>query len=169
MEGGNRTVGRKKNYAPSPTTARSAPANAAAVAGRTGLAAESTDAAKAAAGDVDDRHSASGGLPRRPTRRRRIRRVTSSMSPPGRGRGQVRPFGAADLAAVIATCHRPQRHGRDVELAKVAVRFGSRYRREVLRSRGVRRADPCKLWSSFRKSKSESWSASFSRGSGGGG
>ena len=43
------------------------------------------------------------------------------------------------------------------------------YRREVLRSLGARRVDPCKLWSSFRKSKSESWSASFSRGSIGGG
>ena len=32
-----------------------------------------------------------------------------------RGRGQARPFGAADLAAVLATCHRPRRRGRGVE------------------------------------------------------
>ena len=29
-----------------------------------------------------------------------------------RGRGPARPFGAADLAAVLATCHRPRRRGR---------------------------------------------------------
>ena len=32
-----------------------------------------------------------------------------------RGRGQARPFGAADLAAVLATCRRPRRRGRGVE------------------------------------------------------
>ena len=32
-----------------------------------------------------------------------------------RGRGQARPFGAADLAAVLATCHQPRRRGRSVE------------------------------------------------------
>ena len=32
-----------------------------------------------------------------------------------RGRGQARPFGVSDLAAVLATCHRPRRRGRDVE------------------------------------------------------
>ena len=31
-----------------------------------------------------------------------------------RGRGQPRPFGASDLAAVLATCHRPRRRGRGV-------------------------------------------------------
>ena len=29
--------------------------------------------------------------------------------------GQVRPFGAADLAAVLATCHQPRRPGRGFE------------------------------------------------------
>ena len=29
-----------------------------------------------------------------------------------RGRGQARPFGVSDLAAVLATCHRPRRRGR---------------------------------------------------------
>ena len=37
-----------------------------------------------------------------------------------RGRGQARPFGAADLAAVLATCHRPRRRGRGVESNPVA-------------------------------------------------
>ena len=37
-----------------------------------------------------------------------------------RGRGQARPFGAADLAAVLATCHRPRRRGRGVESDAVA-------------------------------------------------
>ena len=36
-----------------------------------------------------------------------------------RGRGQARPFGAADLAAVLATCHRPRR-GRGFESDHVA-------------------------------------------------
>ena len=34
-----------------------------------------------------------------------------------RGRGQARPFGAADLAAVLATCQRPRRRVRGVESA----------------------------------------------------
>ena len=38
----------------------------------------------------------------------------------GRGRGQTRGFGAADLAAVLATCHRPRRRGRGVESDPVA-------------------------------------------------
>ena len=33
----------------------------------------------------------------------------------GRGRGQTHPFVAADLAAVLATCHRPRCRGRGVE------------------------------------------------------
>ena len=37
-----------------------------------------------------------------------------------RGRGQARPFGAADLAAVLATCHLPRRRGRGVESDPVA-------------------------------------------------
>ena len=37
-----------------------------------------------------------------------------------RGRGSARPFGAADLAAVLATCHRPRRRGRGVESDPVA-------------------------------------------------
>ena len=32
-----------------------------------------------------------------------------------RGRGQARPFGAAELAAVLATCDRPRRRGRGFE------------------------------------------------------
>ena len=41
-----------------------------------------------------------------------------------RGRGQARPFGAADLAAVLATCHRPRRRGRGVESEQVALERG---------------------------------------------
>ena len=41
-----------------------------------------------------------------------------------RGRGQARPFGAADLAAVLATCHRPRRRGRGVESDQVALDRG---------------------------------------------
>ena len=37
-----------------------------------------------------------------------------------RGRGQTRPFGAADLAAVLATCHQPRRRGRGRESEEVA-------------------------------------------------
>ena len=37
-----------------------------------------------------------------------------------RGRGQARPFGAADLAAVLATCDRPRRRGRGFESEEVA-------------------------------------------------
>ena len=37
-----------------------------------------------------------------------------------RGRGQARPFGAADLDAVIATCHQPRRRGRGRESEEVA-------------------------------------------------
>ena len=37
-----------------------------------------------------------------------------------RGRGQTRPFGAADLAAVLATCHQPRRRGRGVESEEIA-------------------------------------------------
>ena len=39
-----------------------------------------------------------------------------------RGRGQARPFGAADLAAVLATCHRPRRRDRGVESDQLRVR-----------------------------------------------
>ena len=42
----------------------------------------------------------------------------------GRGRGQARPFVAADLAAVLASCHRPRRRGRAVESDEVALRRG---------------------------------------------
>ena len=41
-----------------------------------------------------------------------------------RGRGQVRPFGVSDLAAVLATCHRPRRCGRGVESEEVALERG---------------------------------------------
>ena len=37
-----------------------------------------------------------------------------------RGRWQARPLGVADLAAVLATCHRPRRRGRGVESDPVA-------------------------------------------------
>ena len=37
-----------------------------------------------------------------------------------RGRGPARPFGAADLAAVLATCHQPRRRGRGRETEEVA-------------------------------------------------
>ena len=42
-----------------------------------------------------------------------------------RGRGQARPFGVSDLAAVLATCHRPRRRGRGVESDQVALERGS--------------------------------------------
>ena len=41
-----------------------------------------------------------------------------------RGRGQARPFGAADLAAVLATCHHPRRRGRGGESDQVALDRG---------------------------------------------
>ena len=41
-----------------------------------------------------------------------------------RGRGQAQPFGASDLAAVLATCHRPRRRGRGVESEEVALERG---------------------------------------------
>ena len=41
-----------------------------------------------------------------------------------RGRGQARPFGFSDLAAVLATCHRPRRRGRGVESDQVALERG---------------------------------------------
>ena len=41
-----------------------------------------------------------------------------------RGRGQARPFGASDLAAVLATCERPRRRGRGVESDEVALERG---------------------------------------------
>ena len=41
-----------------------------------------------------------------------------------RGRGQARPFGVSDLAAVLATCHRPRRRGRGVESEAVALERG---------------------------------------------
>ena len=39
-------------------------------------------------------------------------------------RGQAPPFGAADLAAVLATCHRPRPRGRGLECDEVATRRG---------------------------------------------
>ena len=41
-----------------------------------------------------------------------------------RGRGQARPFGLSDLAAVLATCHRPRRRGRGVVADEVALERG---------------------------------------------
>ena len=41
-----------------------------------------------------------------------------------RSRGQTRGFGAADLAAVLATCHRPRRRGRGVESDQVVLERG---------------------------------------------
>ena len=46
------------------------------------------------------------------------------IPPVGRGRGQARPFVASDLAAVLATCHRPRRRGRGVESDDVAQKRG---------------------------------------------
>ena len=43
---------------------------------------------------------------------------------PERGRGQARPFGAADLAAVLATCDRPRGRGRGFESEEVALDRG---------------------------------------------
>ena len=39
-------------------------------------------------------------------------------------RGQARPFVAADLAAVLATCHQPRRRGRGVASDDVALKRG---------------------------------------------
>ena len=41
-----------------------------------------------------------------------------------RGRGQARPFAATDLAAVLATCHRPRRNRRGVESDRAAADRG---------------------------------------------
>ena len=41
-----------------------------------------------------------------------------------RGRGQARPFGVSDLAAVLATCHRPRRRGRGIESEETAIERG---------------------------------------------
>ena len=41
-----------------------------------------------------------------------------------RGRGQARPFGVSDLAAVLTTCHRPRRRGRGVESDQIALERG---------------------------------------------
>ena len=41
-----------------------------------------------------------------------------------RGRGQARAFGVSDLAAVLATCHRPRRRGRGIESDEVALKRG---------------------------------------------
>ena len=41
-----------------------------------------------------------------------------------RGRGPAQPFGAADLAAVLATCHQPRRRGRGRESDQVALERG---------------------------------------------
>ena len=41
-----------------------------------------------------------------------------------RRRGQARPFGVSDLAAVLATCCRPRRRGRGVESEEVALERG---------------------------------------------
>ena len=41
-----------------------------------------------------------------------------------RGRGQARPFGVSDLAAVLATCHRPRRRSRGGESDQVALERG---------------------------------------------
>ena len=41
-----------------------------------------------------------------------------------RGRGQARPFTAEDLAAVLATCHRPRPRGRGIETEQVAAARG---------------------------------------------
>ena len=42
----------------------------------------------------------------------------------GSRRGQARPFGVSDLAAVLATCYRPRPRGRVVESDQVALERG---------------------------------------------
>ena len=89
--------------------------------------------------------STSRGELRRARRRRWPRRASGPASParrvrPGnerarilagyrrtaveRGRGQARPFGAADLTAVLASCHRRRRRGRGVESDEVVLKRG---------------------------------------------
>ena len=48
-------------------------------------------------------------------------------TPGDRGRGQARPLGVPDLAAVLATCHRPRRCGRGVESDEGALERGRLY------------------------------------------
>ena len=51
-------------------------------------------------------------------------------TPRDRGRGQARPFGAADLATVLATCNRPRHRGRGFESEEVARERGPPRRRD---------------------------------------
>ena len=60
----------------------------------------------------------------RGTHRPGPRRLPADRLRLDRGRGPPRGFGAADLAAVLATCHRPRRHGRGVESGQVALERG---------------------------------------------
>ena len=64
-----------------------------------------------------------------------------------RGRGQARPFSAADLAAVIATCHLPRRRGRGVESERVAAARGrlDAVIAGLLFMRGLRRSEVAAL------------------------
>ena len=52
--------------------------------------------------------------------------------PADRGRGQARPFGAADLAAVLAICYQPRRRGRGRESEKVALGARPPRRRDLV-------------------------------------
>ena len=54
----------------------------------------------------------------------RTARVLAGYRRTAAGRGQARPFTAADLAAVFATCRRPRRRGRGLESAALADRRG---------------------------------------------
>ena len=85
------------------------------------------------------------------------RRASGPVSPasrarPGNGRpgsspprfadgGQARPFGAADLAAVLATGHRPRRRGRGFESEEVALDRG-RLDAVIAGARGCLHPDP---------------------------
>ena len=65
-----------------------------------------------------------------------------------RGRGQARPFGGSNLAAVLATCHRPRRRGRGIETEEVAAERGrvDAVIAGLLFMAGMRRSEVSALW-----------------------
>ena len=54
----------------------------------------------------------------------RTARVLAGYRRTAADRGQAGPFSASDLAAVLATCHRPRRRGRGIESDEVAAERG---------------------------------------------
>ena len=85
-----------------------------------------------------------GVLPREAGRAARSRRRADG---PGAGRvpadrlrsgSRAQPFGLSDLAAVLATCHRPRRRGRGVESEEVALERG---RLDAVITEGTRKND----------------------------